>query len=574
MKKIYLFVTMVFCSVSFGQTIYSENFGTPTGTTLFPAYTTGTAPATFNNSSPILYSGTGDVRATSVSTGYIGATGGGNVFLTTTAGRNLIIEGINTSSAPSANLVLSFGYITSATATAMTLEQSSDGTTFTPITYTNNTTTGWTLVTIPGGTLLSTANLRLRFTQPATAQMRIDDIKIVNFNPSCTLVLGSETTACNASTLALDTYTTTMPFTGAGNATYTITTSAGTVAGDNPSTTAAGNIVINGVSEGTNITVTVVGGTCNFSRTVIAPECKPVNAIPFNESFNYNTGLALTSTQSWSKLNTGDDIAIAAGNLNYPGITSSGNSISFVGVGAEARTPFTITNSGTIYASLLAKVTDIANVTVDLANTYFAYFGTDNAGTTSTIRLWIRKNGTQVQFGLGTAASPTNWTTASYNVNDTLYLVLGYDFTNNFVSLTINPTVGGTTSATVAVNLTTPVTALGSFVFRQDSDILTPSINIDELSITLTPTFTLKSNQISEIEGLSVYPNPTSGNILNIQTSANATKSVAIFDILGKQVINATTDNSQINIGGLNAGVYIIKITEDGKSATQKLIVK
>lgn len=575
MKKIYSLAIILLCTVTFGQTIYSENFGTPTASTLYPAYTTGTAPATFNNASPILYSGSGDVRVSTASSGYIGATGNGNVFLTNTAGRNLIIEGINTTSTTSANLVLSFGYLTSATATQLTVEQSSDGTTFTPITFTNNTTTAWTLVTIPGGTLLSTANLRLRFTQPsATASMRLDDVKITNFNPACTLVLAAETTACNATTIAIDTYTATIPFTGGGNATYTITTTTGTIAGNNPTSAATGNILINGIPEGTSPTVSVTGGSCNFTRIIASPECKPVNTLPLTDSFNYTVGSALTSQQLWSKLNTGDDLSVATGNLVYTGITSSGSSVSFVGSGAEARTPFTVVTAGSVYASFLSRTADIANITTDLANTYFAYFGTDNAGTTSNIRLWIRKNGTQFQYGLGTAAAATVWTTALYNVNDTQYLVLGYDIANNYLSLTVNPTIGGTTAPTLAVNLTAPATAIGSFVFRQDGDTTTPSLIIDELKISTTPDFTLNSDKFADISGLNIYPNPVSGNILNIETAANGTKAIIIFDVLGKQVLNITTDNTTVNISNLNAGVYIVKISEEGKTATRKLVVR
>ena len=78
----------------------------------------------------------------------------------------------------------------------------------------------------------------------------------------------------------------------------------------------------------------------------------------------------------------------------------------------------------------------------------------------------------------------------------------------------------------------------------------------------------------NEIAGLDIFPNPVTGNILNIQTAANATKTVNVYDVLGKQVINVTTDNSTINVGNLNAGIYIVKVTEEGKTATRKLIVQ
>jgi hypothetical protein len=78
----------------------------------------------------------------------------------------------------------------------------------------------------------------------------------------------------------------------------------------------------------------------------------------------------------------------------------------------------------------------------------------------------------------------------------------------------------------------------------------------------------------NEIENLKLYPNPLTGNLLNIASAGNAAKTVAIFDITGKQVLNTTTANGTVNTGNLTAGVYIVKVTEEGKTATKKLIVR
>lgn len=85
---------------------------------------------------------------------------------------------------------------------------------------------------------------------------------------------------------------------------------------------------------------------------------------------------------------------------------------------------------------------------------------------------------------------------------------------------------------------------------------------------------TLSTTSFDAISRLTMYPNPLSGNILNITSAANATKTVAIYDLLGKQVVNTTTTNQTINVTALTAGVYIVKITEEGKTATRKLVVK
>ncbi|OIQ21696.1 MAG: hypothetical protein BM557_02545 [Flavobacterium sp. MedPE-SWcel] len=81
----------------------------------------------------------------------------------------------------------------------------------------------------------------------------------------------------------------------------------------------------------------------------------------------------------------------------------------------------------------------------------------------------------------------------------------------------------------------------------------------------------VKQNNISSIK---IYPNPVSGNTLNITSNANTTKTIAIYDVLGKQVINTITDSETINISDLTSGVYIVTITEEGKTATRKLVVR
>ena len=105
------------------------------------------------------------------------------------------------------------------------------------------------------------------------------------------------------------------------------------------------------------------------------------------------------------------------------------------------------------------------------------------------------------------------------------------------------------------------------------ADFTTGSILPRNTATTLNVCGPLVTKQ-NAIAGLEIYPNPVSGSILNIETAANASKAVAIFDVLGKQVLSVTTDNATINVGALNAGVYIIKITEDGKTATRKLVVR
>jgi Lamin Tail Domain/Secretion system C-terminal sorting domain len=84
----------------------------------------------------------------------------------------------------------------------------------------------------------------------------------------------------------------------------------------------------------------------------------------------------------------------------------------------------------------------------------------------------------------------------------------------------------------------------------------------------------LSANQFNEIAGLNVYPNPVSNGKLYITSENSNEKTVAVYDILGKQIINQIITNEVVNVSALNAGIYVIKITEDGKTATRKLVVR
>ncbi|UOK43444.1 MULTISPECIES: T9SS type A sorting domain-containing protein [Flavobacterium] len=84
----------------------------------------------------------------------------------------------------------------------------------------------------------------------------------------------------------------------------------------------------------------------------------------------------------------------------------------------------------------------------------------------------------------------------------------------------------------------------------------------------------VNKTQESTIEGLSIYPNPTTGDKIYIVSKLSLDKEIEIFDVLGKRILQTTISSKELNIGNLNAGVYIIKIKEGEASATRKLIVK
>ncbi|GEQ84568.1 T9SS C-terminal target domain-containing protein [Patiriisocius marinistellae] len=84
---------------------------------------------------------------------------------------------------------------------------------------------------------------------------------------------------------------------------------------------------------------------------------------------------------------------------------------------------------------------------------------------------------------------------------------------------------------------------------------------------------TLGINNVAA-DTFSIFPNPATSGVLNITSKNTGVLNVAIFDVLGKKVLNGNVTNKTMNISSLNSGVYIVKITQDNVTATKKLIVK
>jgi hypothetical protein len=78
----------------------------------------------------------------------------------------------------------------------------------------------------------------------------------------------------------------------------------------------------------------------------------------------------------------------------------------------------------------------------------------------------------------------------------------------------------------------------------------------------------------NQITGFAIYPNPVNNGKFVIITKNGANKQVEIYSMVGKQVYNkAVKENETIDISNLNKGIYVLRVKEDNKVATRKLIV-
>lgn len=310
--------------------------------------------------------------------------------------------------------------------------------------------------------------------------------------------------------------------------------------------------------------------------------------LPLYDGFDYTVGAGLQTQTGWTFMNTGDDVAIVANSLSYTGLAAStGNKISYAGAGIDAIKAITPQAAGsTVYYSLLLNVSSMAGVT-DASGGYIAGFAQNT--TTFGGTLWAKRVD-DTNYNIGVEVRTANLTNTTYDATSlvagqTYFIVVAYTFNtggaaDDIARLWINPVPGAIEPAATITDTHTGtdlnMATAANFFFRQDSTTETGALEIDELRIgnswaDVTPA-TPAGIQENQIDGFSMYPNPAK-NVLNLYTQSNLSKNVQISDVLGKQLVNTTVEGTTMELH-LQTGIYIIKVEEAGKVATQKLVIE
>jgi hypothetical protein len=184
-------------SIQAQTTIFSESMGSVSSTTAIAVHEANNG---FDNDAFTMTDGgaanPGDVRSSSASSGYPGASAGANIWLTSTAGdRGFAIEGIDASSYSS--LTVQFGYRKESSSSLPILALDYwDGSAYVNVPFTfneaANAATGWYLspvIALPAGAQINL--LKLRWVKSGTIAVRIDDVvfKGTEGTPSPTLTV-------------------------------------------------------------------------------------------------------------------------------------------------------------------------------------------------------------------------------------------------------------------------------------------------------------------------------------------------------------------------------------------------
>ena len=399
------------------------------------------------------------------------------------------------------------------------------------------------------------------------------DTDMISFSIAypCDIQVGAITETCDTITAATDdTYSVTIDYEGGGTTTYGIDTGGiGDVGGDDPTSVAEGTITISNIPEGTDFSVTFTGdinnSSCNFSRNINSPNCDPQLILPQYDSFAYADG-SLIGNSEWQ--NTGG----TDGQLQV----TSGQAVVQHGDSEDVNLPFTPV-TGALYYAFDMTVPALAAPIGDGGGTdfeYFAHFKTEGFGFIAKLDIVAPSGGGDYSVGIGSTSSTADATWASDLSYDTAYrITVKYDQDTNTAQLWVDAALETDTSI-MGADESDPGSEVAAFAFRQSSSSDNEGVLVDNLAITTTFAQTLSNEEFTIANGFKVYPNPTSLGYVNVVSANNENISVAVYDILGKEVINETLKGDRLNVSALNTGVYIMKVTQNNASITKKLIIK
>lgn len=78
------------------------------------------------------------------------------------------------------------------------------------------------------------------------------------------------------------------------------------------------------------------------------------------------------------------------------------------------------------------------------------------------------------------------------------------------------------------------------------------------------------------LDKVQIYPNPVTSGKIYINVETNTTKSIELYDMLGKRILSTEMNGYQkeLNVANLKAGVYILKLSEKNNNITRKIVIK
>ncbi|WP_281335930.1 endonuclease [Flavobacterium eburneipallidum] len=158
------------------------------------------------------------------------------------------------------------------------------------------------------------------------------------------------------------------------------------------------------------------------------------------------------------------------------------------------------------------------------------------------------------------------------NLTVTTKLIFGT--TSGSFTLRVNGNSVGTIpySTTETTTTITGINTSGDVIISiTDNSITANRVAFDDLSWTCYSGLGLENSNQKEFK---IYPNPSKENFNILFDDSNSMHSVEIFSLSGQKVFEKKdTNNSSILVTNLPKGTYLIKVSQDSKSTTEKIII-
>lgn len=261
-----------------------------------------------------------------------------------------------------------------------------------------------------------------------------------------------------------------------------------------------------------------------------------------------------------TELNTAGISAVK--NVDAKTITISGSPLADVSfsvvTNGTSGTPVTLT--GTIAIAYATPSDEIHNFTISsLASTFYNFLPTGTSvANLSTSKGTITYNGLTLTQCLKMETNTSITFTTSQA--STLTLVMNTSATDATAQIKVDGTNHTNASGIITVSL-----AAGSHTLAKS--------NSANLFYIKTAFGTLGLSQSPETPKLTLYPNPVSNN-LYLSSSTSKIEKVMIYSITGALVKSALTEAENIDVSTLKKGNYLVKVTTDQGSFSQKIIKK
>ncbi len=361
---------------------------------------------------------------------------------------------------------------------------------------------------------------------------------------SCQTNLGASDATCDTTTpgATSDTYTATLAYSGAATGeTFVVTSTSGAVGGDDPTSVAAGTITVTGIAEGTDITITVDntgdGGLCALTRDISSPICEPTGSV----DLELQGIIDFTVPEGGS---SGKAVHLVA-TANIADLSEYSIAVASNGGGSYSSTDFTFPNIAVSAGEHILLARDLVAMENYFTTSGYNLFNYQIEATTSVTQngddtIGLFKNGSLVEeFGdinVDGTGEPWEYTDSwAYKNTSGSVWPAGWDYGG------VDCTDGSTTTF--------------------DSSCVYPFVS------------SLSSEDFSSAE-LSIYPNPVNKGIVNIKSQLTGTKTVILYDIMGRTVLNTKLNTDVLDVSSMKSGMYLLQVSVDGRSSTTKLIIE